>query len=200
MRRALGLRSCWQGSGGVSAVALVLFLAGGCGQGSTTEGPIPTVPEQVRADVPTLAEGSGTASPPATVPLTPDTPIGPTEDEPVGAPDDPSTEGGFPAQVGPQVPDDVPEQLAPLYVVTQLLGQDPDQAGRRGEDLQRELERVLDDPSTRRIDRALERIEGWVDKDELDPDVAAAAVDALETARVAADAEGDDDDEDKDED
>ncbi len=179
----------------VMTAVLVLLLAA-CGGSATQDGPIVTASEQVQADVPTLAdvdddtvvEGTEAAASDPAPPSTAGTTAPDTD------PDDGAD--GFPARQ--DVPEDVPDALVTLYRLAQVVGEDPDAAGPKGSDLHKELERVLDRPERRRIDRAVERITRWDDDGEVDGEVAAAALAALDEARAATTPDEDADDEDDD--
>ena len=87
-----------------------------------------------------------------------------------------------------------PTDLAGLIALLEL---DPSAAGRAGRPLLNELRRVADGGDQGRATGAAEllvRLEQWVEKDQLDPDVADAARTALEPIAAASDDEGGDGD------
>ena len=87
-----------------------------------------------------------------------------------------------------------PTDLAGLIALLEL---DPGAAGRAGRPLLNELRRVADSGDESGATAAAEllvRLDEWVEKDQLDPDVAAAARTALEPIAAPVDEEGDDDD------
>jgi hypothetical protein len=77
------------------------------------------------------------------------------------------------ASAAPSDPADIARELG-LEGMIELIGQDPEAAGERGEDLLRELERVRDKPDGKRIERALDRLRDWADDGDIHPDVAEA--------------------------
>ena len=165
-----------------AAAGLVMLTLAGCGSTPMTEGPVPTVPETVVAQVPTLAPAPSPAPAPAS-PATASTPGTPSP-TPAASPT-PSTATTATAQAEL----DVEGLIA-------LLDDDAGRAGPRGEDLLKELERVADRPDRQRIERAIERTREWVDDGDLDPEVAQAALAALEAELAGAPVDDDEDDDD----
>ncbi|MGI9018803.1 MAG: hypothetical protein ACR2HR_17145 [Euzebya sp.] len=167
------------------AVAVLLLGVGGCASpGQLGEGPVPTVPQAPAPPVPTLPQSPSPLSPATagdqgsdpTVPASTPTAAA-TDAQPVAPP---SAGDPFGA-----VPEDAQALGRELGVdgLVEVLEPDPEQAGDRGEDLLRELRRVQDRPNRNRIDNALDMIEGWLDHDELNAQVAQAALAALEQLR-----------------
>lgn len=162
-------------------------------QGQADVGAPPTMTAGQASDV---AEALGDVpSPPAPSPTTPSASPSQTPTAAPSTPSSPAATGAspLPTEVDPA---EAARQIG-LDGLIDLLDQDPERAGGRGEDLLDELRRVADRPRDRgRIDRALDRLERW--SGELDGDVARAAEVVLTDLRGAADQGGDDDDDDDD--
>jgi hypothetical protein len=171
-----------------SLVLAAAVLAGCAGTDGLVEGPVPTVPEPAPpdvADVPTLGPAAPAGTPAGPGAPTPDVP---TPDAAAGT-SAPTVAAPSPAGPPPTV---APAALDVAGLVA-VLAEDPDRAGPRGRELLRELERVADQPTRQRIDRAVERTRGWLDAGDLDPEVARAALAALDLARDEQDPDEDGD-------
>ena len=178
------------------AAATTLLLAVACGASEDDPAVFQTLPEVVPTttvdDVVPASPGDGGATPEApeptassaasTTPSSPPSPTSPTTDGPPVAPSDPA---------------DVARELG-LDGMIDLIGQDPEAAGERGEDLLDELERVRDKPDRKRIERALDRLREWVDDGDIHPEVADAARVVLTELEPRNDDDTDDEDDDDD--
>ena len=128
---------------------------------STAE-PSPSVPSEVEA-----------AAPPSAAPTVPAGPEAMPTDGGSGSDGSDSDGSVNGTSAAPSDPADIARELG-LDGMIELIGQDPEAAGERGEDLLRELERVRDKPDGKRIERALDRLRDWADDGDIHPDVAEA--------------------------
>jgi tRNA A-37 threonylcarbamoyl transferase component Bud32 len=190
-------RRQWRVAGLIMVAALVLgglFVAfaddeasdAGSDASATSALPVDLPPATIPPDTtPT------TTLPPTIAPTTlPPTTLAPTTLAPTTVPPPTEIIPGFP------IPVDLEQ-----FLVT--LESDPDLAGREGEELSKELERVLDERPNRIGERAEElrkRIQEWVREEKLDPAVAAVAIVFLDeliatnpSPGPGADSDGDDD-------
>lgn len=163
-------------------VAIAAVLTNGCaGTPERAEGPIAVAPDATPPPVPALASGAGPSSP---------SDQSPSDQSPPsqGAPSQSPPDQGAPGQDDEAVPglDNLPDDPRALGTalgldgMIDLLEGSATEAGERGQDLLRELQRVKDKPDRKRLDQARERIGEWVQDGELSPAVAQAALAALD--------------------
>lgn len=180
-----------------AAVLTAAALAAGCGASPLDESPIAVVADQTAPPVPALPTEMVAAPSAAEQPVAPPAPVTP---EPPPPPN-PAGAGDF-LTVPVSVPSDVGPELHSVFTLVQVMTHDPGRAGERGDDLLKDLRRVLEEPQRDRIDQALTRIRQWTADQELNGEVAAFARSGLEQARAVTvdDRDGDDDDSDDDND
>jgi hypothetical protein len=166
-------RKQWRVAGLIIVVALVLggfFLAfagdddraPGTDASATSALPVNLPPATVPVDTTPTTVAATTVPPTTLAPTTlPPTTVAPTTVPP-------------PTEIIPGFP--IPIDLEQFLLT---LDSDPDLVGQRGEDLAKELERVLDERPNRigaRAEELRNRIEEWVREEEIDPAVAAVTI------------------------
>ena len=159
------------------AVATLVVLAA-CGASEDEPTVFQTLPEVTTTERTAEPSSATPSEVETTTPssASPTVPAGPEATPTVGASDsDGSDSDGSDsgASAAPSDPADIARELG-LEGMIELIGQDPEAAGERGEDLLRELERVRDKPDGKRIERALDRLRDWADDGDIHPDLAEA--------------------------
>ncbi|WP_157965372.1 hypothetical protein [Euzebya rosea] len=177
----------------VAATTLLLVVA--CGASEDDPAVFQTLPEVVptaTADEVVPASPDAAATREASEPTASSAPS--TTPSPPPSPTSPAADG---QPVAPSDPADIARELG-LDGMIDLIGQDPEAAGERGEDLLHELERVRDKPDRKRIERALDRLREWDDDGDIHPEVADAARVVLTEIQPRNDDDTDDEDDDDD--
>ncbi|AXV06538.1 hypothetical protein DVS28_a1847 [Euzebya pacifica] len=170
-----------------------LVVLAACGASEDEPTVFQTLPEVTPTPSTAATSPSAPSGPEATPPSSaaPSVPAGPeaTPTDGDGSDSDGSDGGSVNgAAAAPSDPADIARELG-LEGMIELIGQDPEAAGERGEDLLRELERVRDKPDDKRIERALDRLRDWADDGDIHPDVAEAIRVVLTELEAAPDSE-----------